>query len=299
MDSLHFTPLSSHEVKHLAGSFIIRNAFLVWALTELTPKPIAQGQNRPALLPLGIHREPTLNGWIPGQWSWPSTPPRADRKWSTAVGVRHHPAIPSLHDLACSAGYASHQNWLTFGISQHGSPLMRRHRINLGYSKSINRNRAGISLEWSRLNRQYFPSQSIAATLGSELALNKQWRFGLALQHPMILPKLSATATHLDQREEPVYGLGLGLFTMMNSDPWTIHGATHFSRIEGLRLETGFIYRRKSGLGMVFSIDPVNTVMNFGLCYARDHSSVWASTMDSPLPGISYQIAWEGGGRRK
>jgi hypothetical protein len=96
-----------------------------------------------------------------------------------------------------------------------------------------------------------------------------------------------------------VHGLGLSLFTMMKSDPWNIHGATHFSRIEGLRLEMGFIYQRKSGFGMVFSTDPVNTVMKFGLCYLRDHSSVWASTMDSPLPGLSYQAAWEGGVPRK
>jgi len=115
----------------------------------------------------------------------------------------------------------------------------------------------------------------------------------------MILQNLSVSEANLDQREEPVHGLGLSLFTMMKSDPWIIHGATHFSRIEGLRLEMGFIYRRKSGLGMVFSTDPVNTVMKFGLCNLRDKSSVWASTMDSPLPGLSYQAAWEGGRPRK
>lgn len=299
MDSLQITPLCSNKVKSNAGSFVIRNAFLVWALTGLSLKSIAQGQSRPALLPLGIHREPALNGWIPGQWSWPSTPPRPDLKWSTAVAGRYHPAIPSLQEITFAASYASLQNWLTFGITQNGSPPLRRYKVNLGYSKSMSRNRSGISLEWNRLSSHNIQSQSVAATLGSEQALGKQWRIGLTLQHPMILQTISISETNLDQREEPVHGLGLSLFMMMKSDPWIIHGATHFSRIEGLRLETGFIYRRKSGLGMVFSTDPVNTVMKFGLCYLRDNTTVWASTMDSPLPGLSYQAAWEGGRPRK
>ncbi|MFM7701399.1 MAG: hypothetical protein ACKO7V_11525, partial [Bacteroidota bacterium] len=71
MDSQQIPPLCPNNVKSSAGSFVIRNAYLVWALTELSLKSIAQGQSRPALLPLGIHREPALNGWIPGQWSWP------------------------------------------------------------------------------------------------------------------------------------------------------------------------------------------------------------------------------------
>jgi len=295
MDSLRVTPLCSNKVKCCAGSLVIRYAFLVWAMTELSLNSIALGQSRPALLPLGIHREPALNGWIPGQWSWPSTPPRTDLKWSTVVGGRYHPAIPSLQEITIAVGFSSLQNWLTLGITQYGSPPLRRHKVNLGYSKSMNRNRSGISLEWIRLNRTNIQSQSLSATLGSEQALNKQWRIGLTIQHPLTFQNPSVSRTNLDQREEPVYGLGLGLFTMVESDPWLVHGATHFSRIEGLRLETGFIYRRNSGLGMVFSADPVNTVMKFGICYKQDKSSVWASTMDSPLPGLSYQTAWEGG----
>ena len=295
MDSSQVTLLCSNKAKCRTGTFTLRFTILAWILTALSLKGFGQGQTQPALLPYGIHREPALNGWIPGQWSWPSTPPRPNTKWSTAFGGHYHPAIPSLREITIAAAYSSLQNWLTFGITQYGIPPRRSHKVSLGYSKSMNHNRTGISLAWNRSTYHNIVSQKLAATLGTEQALNKKWRVGLTLQHPIILQKLSGSVTNLDHREELVQGVGLGLFTMMESDPWLIHAATQFSRFESLKSEMGFIYRRKSGIGMVFSADPVNTVMKFGVCYMQSKSSAWASTMNSPLPGISYQTAWEGG----
>ncbi len=299
MDSLQIPNLCAKFGKsHLRRPYFGKT-ILGWSLTVLWFESPAQGQFRPSVLPLSIHREAAINGWIPGQWSWPSTPSRSSLQWTSSIGGRYHPAVPALSEFTFALGYSSSKDWLTLGITQYGSPPTKRYEFCLGYNKSMNRNRAGVSLEWNILSNSSIPYQHLSASLGSEQALGNHWRIGFALRHPMILHQLYKRRPYIDHREEPIHGLHLGLFTMMQKDPWLIHGAAHFSRIEGLRSEISFIYKRNTGLGIVFSTDPVNTLFKFGICYIKTSSSLWASTMYSPLPGLSYQAAWEGGIHKK
>jgi len=266
-----------------------------WALSAVLGIGHLHGQSQPAIMPLAIHREAAVPGWIPGQWSWPATPPRPNMRWASSIGGRYHPAVPALSELLLSIGYSPDQDWLTLGISQQGSFTLRQHQICLGYSKSLKRNRAGLSLKWNRLRNGRIQSQRLSASLGSEQQLGAYWRTGFGLQHPMILKDPSSNSLAMNPREEPVHGLKLGLYSVMQRDPWLFQWATHYSRIEGWRNELGIVYKRSSGLGIVFSTDPMNTLFHFGICYGKSGTSFWTSTLYSPLPGLSYQTAWEGG----
>jgi len=194
-----------------------------------------------------------------------------------------------------SAGSASDQNWLTLGISRQGTALVTRYEILMGYSKSFKHNRAGLSLQWNRTSHSQYQAQHLSACIGSEQALGPNWRIGFGLQHPMILIGSSVAHPGTDAIKEPVQGLSLGLYGVIDLSPWLIQGTTQFNRIEGWRNELGVVYQRSSGMGIVLSADPINSLFNFGICYKWDRNSLWTSTLYSPLPGLCYQTAWKGG----
>jgi hypothetical protein len=278
----------------------------LWAYGLISPIPggfvlavletgITYGQSRPAILPLSIHREASMPGWIPGQWSWPATPPRPDVRWTSSVGGRFHPFVPALTEFVFSVGYAPDRDWLTLGISRQGTDTYRRHQIVVGYSKSMKHNRAGLSLQWNRTSVSQYQAQHLSAVLGSEQAIGANWRIGFGLQHPMILGRPSGHNPPTDANAEPAQGLNLGLYGVMDRSPLLIQGTMHFSLINGWRSELGVVYRRSSGLGIAFSTDPVKILFNFGICYITNRNSLWTSTLYSPLPGLCYQTAWEGG----
>lgn len=252
-------------------------------------------QSRPAILPWSIHREAAMPGWIPGQWNYPANLPRPDMQWTWSLGGRYHPAVSALSEIVLSAGYISNKDWLTLGISRQGTTTVSRHQMVIGYSKSLYRNRAGLSLQWNRTAHSLYRIQNISACIGSEQALGAHWRIGFGLQHPMILQGKPMINPRADAIKEPAQGLNLGLYGVMELSPWLIQGTTQFSQVEGWRNELGVVYRRSSGMGIVFSADPVNTLFNLGICYAWDRNSLWTSTLYSPLPGLCYQMAWEGG----
>lgn len=271
-----------------------RSAPAGFVMAVLSSGPVS-GQSGPGILPMTIHRETSMPGWIPGQWSWPATPPRPDLRWTSSIGGRYHPAIPALSELVLSAGYRSDHDWLTLGVSRQGSIPLSRYKVVIGYSKSLKRNRAGLSLQWNRTGYSQHRTQHLSACIGSEQAIGAKWRVGFGLQHPMIPGRPSSHSMGSDGMADPAQGLQLGLYSMMDHNPWLIQGTTHFSRIDGWRNELGLVYRRESGLGIVLSTDPVNTVFVFGICYFLNRYSLWTSTLFSPLPGLCYQTAWEGG----
>lgn len=279
-------PLQSSRCRSLALSIIH------WAIPGTSQ---ILGQTQPANLPLGIHREAPLPGWIPGQWSWPALSPHPILRWTSTIAGRYHPNITALSELSWSVGYRADQDWLTFGITQYGGNLFRRHRLCLGFSKSLAHNRVGVTLQWNRLAQQTIPWQRLSAGLGTEQEIGPLWRIGFGIEHPMILPRLSGIEPALDPSKDAVHGLHLGIYGRMRREPWLIQIATHYNYMEGWRQEMGCIYIRESGLGFVLSADPGNAIFNFGICYRKGKQSFWASSLQSTLPGLSYQAAWEGG----